>query len=133
MSLTSVLSLAAAGGLGALHIVRSKFFVNLLMRLVPNGLRPHFHFHHKHKGKPVTVTPASKPEPEHADKSVTVNITSPESARMEFQLMLLDHGAQVRDEIPESHYVPKVQVGPDAFGSYRYMIDGVLSLDKYHN
>jgi hypothetical protein len=29
--------------------------------------------------------------------------------------------------------VTEIRVGPDGSGSYRYMIDGVLSADKYHN
>jgi hypothetical protein len=123
MPLSTVLSLGAAAFLFILHLFRNSFFRGLVMRLVPNGIKPHFHFHHKRKPGPAPAPRKRRPvivDDEHAQDFI------------KFQLLLLDNGAQIREELSEK-YMQEVKVGPDGFGSYRYSIDGVLSLDQFAN
>ena len=58
---------------------------------------------------------------------------SPEEAWIKFQLLLVDNGAAIRDEIPETENMSEIKVGPDNQGGYKYMIDGVLSWDRFYN
>lgn len=55
-------------------------------------------------------------------------------ALLKFNLLLLDNGAEIQAHIPDGEIdVEEIKVGPDGFGSYRYMIGKRLSLDAYHN